>query len=71
VTSGANVPKGTDRIAPARGSRERPATGRPTLVPEAYLAAMAIEHGCEWITTDRGFARFPGLKWRSPLDPTA
>ena len=41
------------------------------LVPDAYLAAMAIEHGCEWITTDRGFARFPGLKWRSPLDPTA
>jgi hypothetical protein len=30
-----------------------------------------MEHGCEWITTDRGFARFPGLKWRSPLDPTA
>jgi toxin-antitoxin system PIN domain toxin len=40
-------------------------------VPDAYLAALAMEHGCEWITTDRGFARFPGLKWRSPLDPTA
>jgi uncharacterized protein len=36
-------------------------------VPDAYLAALAIEHGCEWNTTDRGFARFPGLRWRHPL----
>lgn len=36
-------------------------------VPDAYLAALAIEHGCEWITADRGFARFPGLRWRHPL----
>ena len=37
------------------------------LIPDAFLAAMAIEHGCEWITTDGDFARFPGLKWRHPL----
>lgn len=37
------------------------------LVPDAYLAALAIEHGCEWITLDRDFSRFGGLKWRSPL----
>lgn len=37
-------------------------------VPDAYFAALAIESGCEWITADRGFARFPGLKWRNPLD---
>lgn len=37
-------------------------------VPDAYLAAIAIEHGCEWITADRGFARYPGLRWRHPLD---
>lgn len=36
-------------------------------VPDAYLAALAMEHGCEWNTTDRGFARFPGLRWRHPL----
>jgi toxin-antitoxin system PIN domain toxin len=36
-------------------------------VPDAYLAALAIEHGCQWYTTDRGFARFPGLRWRHPL----
>jgi toxin-antitoxin system PIN domain toxin len=40
---------------------------RGNLVPDAFHAALAIEHGCEWITTDRGFARFPGLRWRHPL----
>ena len=38
------------------------------VVPDAYHAALAIEHGCEWVTADRGFARFPGLRWRHPLD---
>ena len=37
------------------------------LVPDAYLAAMAIESGAEWITTDRDFSRFRGLRWRHPL----
>jgi uncharacterized protein len=37
------------------------------LVPDAFLAALAIEQGCEWITTDRDYARFTGLKWRHPL----
>lgn len=41
------------------------ATGN--LVADAYLAALAIEHGCEWISTDHDFARFPGLKWSHPL----
>jgi toxin-antitoxin system PIN domain toxin len=38
------------------------------LVPDAYLAALAIESGSEWISTDRDFSRFPGLKWRHPLE---
>jgi toxin-antitoxin system PIN domain toxin len=37
------------------------------LVPDAYLAALAIESGCEWITTDRDYSRFAGLRWRHPL----
>lgn len=41
------------------------ATGN--LVPDAYFAALAIESGSEWITTDGGFARYPGLHWRHPL----
>lgn len=32
---------------------------------DAYFAALAIEQDCEWWTTDRGFARFPGLRWRN------
>jgi len=43
------------------------AGAKGNLVPDAYLAALAIESGCTWITADRGFARFPGLKWRHPL----
>jgi toxin-antitoxin system PIN domain toxin len=39
---------------------------RGNLVPDAWFAAMAIEAGCEWITLDRDYARFPGLKWRAP-----
>lgn len=41
------------------------ATGK--LVADAYHAALAIEHGCEFITTDADFARFPGLRFRHPL----
>jgi uncharacterized protein len=36
-------------------------------VPDAYLAALAMEHGCEFVTVDRDFARFPGLRYRHPL----
>jgi len=37
------------------------------LVTDAYLAALAIEHGCELVTTNGDFARFKGLRWRHPL----
>lgn len=37
------------------------------LVPDAYLAALAIESGSEWITTDRDYSRFPELRWRHPF----
>lgn len=38
------------------------------LVTDAALAALAIEHGATLCTTDRDFARFPGLRTLSPLD---
>ena len=41
---------------------------RGAMVTDAYYAALAIESGAEWITTDRDYARFPGLRWRHPLD---
>jgi toxin-antitoxin system PIN domain toxin len=35
-------------------------------VSDAWFAALAIEWGCDWISFDRDFARFPGLKWEVP-----
>jgi hypothetical protein len=35
-------------------------------LPDAYLA-LALESGAEWITADRGFARYPRLRWHHPL----
>lgn len=40
---------------------------RGNLVPDSFFAALAIKHGATWVTTDRGFARFPGLRWQTPL----
>ena len=45
----------------------RAANAKGKLVPDAYFAALAIESGSEWITTDRDYSRFPGLRWRHPL----
>ncbi len=38
------------------------------LVTDAHLAALAIEAGAVLCTTDRGFARFPELRWMNPLE---
>ena len=45
----------------------RETDARGNLVPDAWLAALAIESGCEFITSDRDYARFPALRWRHPL----
>jgi uncharacterized protein len=45
----------------------RQAGVKGNLVADAYLAALAIESGTEWITTDRDYSRFRGLRWRHPL----
>ncbi len=42
-------------------------SARGNLVADAFIAALAIESGSLLITTDRDFARFPGLRWRHPL----
>jgi len=39
---------------------------RGSRVTDAWFAALAIEWGCEWVTLDRDYARFPGLRWLVP-----
>ena len=51
--------KGTGISFVAFALRHRSAVSDTT---DAWYAALAIESGCEWVTFDRGFARFPGLK---------
>ena len=46
----------------------RRADAQGSLVPDAYLAALAIESGCEWITTNHALPRSPGLRWRHAPD---
>jgi len=49
-----------------------PAVGnRPNLVPDAHLAALAMEYGLTLCSTDGDFARFPGLRWENPLAAVA
>jgi hypothetical protein len=35
---------------------------RGALVADAWFAALALDHGCEWVTLDRDFLRFPELR---------
>ncbi len=37
------------------------------LVPDAMLAALAIEHGLTIISADSDFARFGEVRWENPL----
>jgi toxin-antitoxin system PIN domain toxin len=42
---------------------------RGKVVPDAYLAAVALAHGARIATSDRGFGRFPGVKFFDPSAP--
>lgn len=46
-----------------------PSVTRAELVPDAHLAALAIEYGLVLCSTDADFDRFPGLAWENPLEP--
>ncbi len=65
------IPPATERTAAvlARLTRDTPATGN--LVPDAQLAALAIEHGLVIMSADTDFARFPEVRWRNPLETAA
>ena len=61
------VPTPTERHQEILGPLLRNQTVRSNLVPDAHLAALAIEHGLLLCSTDGDFARFPGLKWENPI----
>ena len=44
-----------------------PHVGRPEVVHDAHLAALALEHGLVICSNDGDFARFPGVRWENPL----
>jgi hypothetical protein len=61
------IPAPTDRHSQVLGSLIEGTPMRSNLVPDAHLAALAIEHGLELCSTDGDFARFKGLRWSNPL----
>jgi toxin-antitoxin system PIN domain toxin len=61
------IPVPTDRHRDTLRGLLSQTSNRPNLVPDAHLAALAIEHGLTLCSTDGDFARFPGLRWEDPL----
>ena len=61
------IPLPTDRHREVLAPLMRSAEGRANLVPDAHIAALAIEHGLVLCSTDGDFARFDGLEWHNPL----
>jgi toxin-antitoxin system PIN domain toxin len=61
------IPLPTDRHREILRPLMNATTGRSNLVPDAHLAALAIEHGLVLCSTDADFARFPSLRWENPI----
>jgi toxin-antitoxin system PIN domain toxin len=64
------IPQPTERHRDVLGPLLAAVPGvQGNLVPDAHLAALAIEHGLTLCSTDADFARFPGLRWENPISP--
>lgn len=61
------IPPATEATARVYGHLVERTAVTGNLVPDALLAAHAIEHGVELISADSDFSRFPGLRHRDPL----
>jgi toxin-antitoxin system PIN domain toxin len=61
------VPLPTDRHAEVLGGLVRRHRIAGNLIPDAHMAALAIEHGLEVCSADTDFARFTEIRWRNPL----
>jgi uncharacterized protein len=65
------IPQPTERHREVLGRLLVSHGARANLVPDAHLAALAIEHGLMLCSTDADFARFSELRWRNPLSDPA
>ena len=61
------IPQPTERHREILGPLLINHTPRANLVPDAHLAALAIEHGLILCSTDGDFGRFPNLRWENPI----
>ncbi len=61
------IPPATEATARVYGELSAQVSITANLVPDAMLAALAIEHGLELWSADTDFLRFPGLRWHNPL----
>lgn len=62
------VPAPSQRLAGLFAEVCRRAAATGDRVPDAYLAAIALDLDAELVTADRGFSRYAGLRWRHPLE---
>lgn len=62
------VPQPTERHHEILAELLIPLDAGGNTVPDAHLAALAIEYGLTLCSNDRGFARFPKLRWINPLE---
>ena len=68
LTSGPTwIPQPTDEHAELLGRMLASSSDTSNLVPDAHLAALAIEHGLTLCSADKNFSRFPGLNFENPL----
>lgn len=61
------IPEPTERHAEILGELLAAPGVHANLVPDAHLAALAIEHGLIVCSTDGDFGRFSGMRWEDPL----
>lgn len=61
------IPQSTERHADVLGKLFAIPGVHANLVPDAHLAALAMEHGLMLCSADSDFARFPALRWQNPL----
>jgi toxin-antitoxin system PIN domain toxin len=64
------VPEPSPRYAQVLTDLLRTHDVRGPLVPDAQLAALAIDHAVAVVSTDTDFARFPEIRWINPLRPS-